>query len=340
MQMTVQYAIPYLTDELPVHRLRIHAAAELVSAPEIINDDSDEEYYKFDISVDGYYSDPLEDATKRKDVAVRALMTKRTTQTCFARASQPLFRSILGSTRLRTGGYSRFFIDGEYTFPFEPTENGSCIEINHITFNTTQRAAANATRAAQPTQDSTRKHNNKKTPNATTPKTPTNTTAGSSKKKPVTPQNKNKNVHGSSVASSSATPHAASSVQPTPSTTDTVDQAPITPSLNEEAFPEIEPSDDEDFTISSSSLQIGRRGANTDSPSEVQKGKRVTTSDSPSKVKKGKRVATGEDNEDAVRHSKRQRKPTAKSAKARTTIQEEAEEVGFGDLEHEEDGED
>lgn len=128
-------------------------------------------------------------------------------------------------------------------------------------------------------------------------------------------------------------------MQPTPSTADTVDQAPITPGLNEESFLELEPSDD-DSTISPSQLQMGRRAANTDSPSEVQKGKRVATSNSPSKAKKGKRVATGEDNEDGVRHSKRQKKPTAKSAKARTTIQEEAEEVGFGDLEPEEEGED
>lgn len=94
--MTIQYAIPYLGDELPVHRLRIHGAADLLGAPRINNADPEQEAYQYEVSITGYYSDTVEDATQRKDPAIRATITRTTTQTCFAQTSRPLFKSILG----------------------------------------------------------------------------------------------------------------------------------------------------------------------------------------------------------------------------------------------------
>ncbi len=352
--MTCQYAIPYLSDDLPVHRLRIHGAAELSMTPLINNDDPAQEAYEFEVSMAGYYSDPVEDAGKRRDATIRAAMTKTTTQTCFARANQPLFKSILSSARLRTGGFSRFFIDGEYTFPFEPTQNGSCIEINHLGFNSTQRQATTTTRAAQPTQDSTRKRNKQKNVSTITSESPA--------KKPVTPKNKNNSgpVHASSVTSSSTTPYAGSSVRATPSTITAVEQAAITPALNDEDFFDLESSDNDDFTISPSQLQMGQRGPRPDSPSQVQgekvvtttdslsqvqkgkraatitspspvqKGKRAATTNSPSQIQKGKRMPVAKDHDEPIRHSKRQKTPIAKGAKPHSTVQEEAEQVGFG----------
>lgn len=298
--MTIQYAIPYLADELPVNRLRIHGAADLLSIPTINNADPEQEAHQFSVSMTGYYSDPVEELAQRKDPAIRAAMTKITTQTCFAQTSRPLFKSILGSPRLTIGG-SRFFIEGEYTFPFEPTRNRSCIEINHISFNSTNKSPATTVKTQRAAQDSARKREVRSP-------SPGNTVASSSRA-PATPQqNTATAVHSSSVASSSRTPYAGSSVHATPSTGNTLDQGPR-PGLNPEDFVEIDPSEDDNVTIT------------------------------PSQNKKGKRVTRANDDGAGIRRTKRQKKATAKAAALHPVIVHEAEEAGFSSLDDGGDGE-
>jgi hypothetical protein len=302
--MTCQYAIPYLADELPVHRLRISGAAELVTVPTTNNDDPAREAYEFEVSMTGYYTDPIDDPNQRGNRALRAAMTHTNTQTCFAPTAKPLFRSILGSDRLHIGN-SRFFIEGGYTFAFGPTENGSCIELSHMGFNATNRTSSTSLQPPQPAADSARRRNVHKKGDASR-------TAASSSSAPVTPQN-NKSVvrnHGSSVASASATPYSGSSVRATPSTSNTSGGHSIAPEYQLDDFLDIE-----DFDMSI-----------------------VQETVSPSQFRKGKRVADGppdiEDGEPVGPRPKRQRKLTAKAA---ALIIDEAEEDGFEELDVDED---
>jgi hypothetical protein len=300
LQLTVQYAIPYHADELPVNRLRIHAAADLKTAPVINSDDPDQEAYQFEVEMTGYYSDPVEDPEQRTNAAVRADMTKTTTQLCFAQTSQRLFTSILGSPNLRVNN-SKLFIEGEYTFAFEATHNHSFIEINHVSFNSTNKTKASATKGPRTAQDSARKR---------VTKSP-NFQAGpaSSSRAPITPQQGARaGNQSSSVASSSRTPYAGSSVQPTPSTTRTLDQPPP-PELGSREFIEIDADDDEEIPIT------------------------------PSQPKKGTRPAKASASGSTVRRGKRQKKATPKAAGLHASIVEEAEEAGFGSFDGGSDGE-
>jgi hypothetical protein len=103
----------------------------------------------------GYYSDPVSDPALRK--SVKSTMTHTNKQTCFAPATDNLFRAILGSQKTRTG--SRFFIEGEYTFAFGPTENGSYIELTHISFNSTNRTDGTTSEIQRPAGDGARRRN-------------------------------------------------------------------------------------------------------------------------------------------------------------------------------------
>jgi hypothetical protein len=205
---------------LPVHRLCIRGAADLVAIP-TINQDTADEAYEFELSMSGYYSDPVEEKDNRKDM--RTSMTHTNNQTCFAPTSKPLFKSILGNTRLRTSSAnpSHFFIEGEYTFAFAPTEKGSCIELTSISFNTTMTRGqgANIPLIAQ-VGDSTRRRNVQKKRPASATTTPI---LADIVNPPVTPQNSRPlRVVGSLLASSKSTAYAGSSVQETPATISTV----------------------------------------------------------------------------------------------------------------------
>jgi hypothetical protein len=300
LQFTVSHAIQYLGDILPVHRLCIRGAADLVAIP-TVNQDTADEAYEFEVSMSGYYSDPVEDKNNRK--GMRSSMTHTNNQTCFAPTSKPLFKSILGSTRLRIGGTnpSHFFIEGEYTFAFAPTENGSCIELASISFNNTitQGQVANISPIAQ-VGDSTRRRNVQKKRGPSIIATPI-------ANPPTTPQNKHSlQVVGSSVASSSkSTPYVGSSVQQTPATISTA----------------TDPAFDQQY-------QFGEY-IDIDNVMPV-----TQETDFSSVLKKGKHAASRDDSEETVRRPKRQRKLTAKAAALHYVI-DEAEEVGFDDLDPE-----
>ena len=83
-----------------------------------------------------YYSNSINNLDIRKNLAIYTTMTYITTQTYFALTNRALFKSILRSSQLRSSN-SRFFLEGEYTFAFKPIENGSCIELTLIGFNST-----------------------------------------------------------------------------------------------------------------------------------------------------------------------------------------------------------
>ena len=300
-QMTAQHVIPYLGDILPVHRLRICGAADLLGVP-TINKDTSEEAWEFEVSMTGYYSDPIDDVSRKKDL--RASMTHTTNQTCFAATHQAIFKSVLGSQSLRPAR-SKFFIEGEYTFAFAPTENGSCIELTYIQYNSTNRGGAPPLESPQPSGDSARRRNVKKKENLPPSTSP-------AKLAPTTPQNNRSNrQYGSSMASSSATPYASTSVHETPSTADTDGHPPIQPVYRFDDFVDID--------------DIMPTALDTVSPSEFRKGK--------GKAKRTTAQAADDDEDivEVARRTKRQRKPTAKAAALQLVV-DEAEVVGIDDL--------
>jgi hypothetical protein len=103
----------------------------------------------------GYYSDPVTDPALCKSVKTTIIHTNK--QTCFAPVTDNLFKAILGSQKTRSG--SRFFIKGEYIFSFGPTENGSYIELIHVSFNSTNRTEGTISELQHPAGDSTRRRN-------------------------------------------------------------------------------------------------------------------------------------------------------------------------------------
>ena len=241
----------------------------------------------------GYYSEPLEDPELRKDSAVRATMTKFTRQLCFASTGSPLFTSVLTGPNLKVTG-SKFFIEGEYTFAYEPDRNHSCIEVNHISFNSTNNTKGtkgSTTKPPRSAQDSARKRD-AKSPNLEPGR-------ASSSRAPTTPQQKTRAGNpSSSIGSSSRTPYAGS-LRPSYAINNQDPWSTSPPEFGSREVVDLAQSADEEVPIT------------------------------PSQRKKGKRPAKANDSGSTVRRGKRQKKATPKAAESYSTIMEEAEEAGL-----------
>jgi hypothetical protein len=134
--------------------LRITGAIKLLDIS-LINKDTGIKSYEFEVYMSGYYLDPIADPALRK--LVKITITHINKQTCFALVTNNLFKAILGSQKTRSG--SRFFIKGEYTFSFGPTENGSYIKLIHVSFNSTNYTDSITSELQRPAGDSTQRRN-------------------------------------------------------------------------------------------------------------------------------------------------------------------------------------
>jgi hypothetical protein len=121
-----------LTNNLPVHQLRIHAATELITIPQYVDSSRT---YEFEGAITGFYSDPAPQAL-RNDKAFRASQTRTKNQYFYAEKS-PKFERTLGSSSMRV--QSRLFIDGYYTFPIEETQEPGYLDLINVSFNSTNR---------------------------------------------------------------------------------------------------------------------------------------------------------------------------------------------------------
>jgi hypothetical protein len=97
----------------------------------------------------GYYPDPVPEYLRR-DRDARAKQTRTRTQYCYAVVG-PRLQATLGSKNLRPN--TKLFIDGDYTFPVQDTQQVGYLDINNVTFNSTNRptigSAAGAGRVPQ-----------------------------------------------------------------------------------------------------------------------------------------------------------------------------------------------
>jgi hypothetical protein len=317
----LQYAIEYLSSELPPHRLRITGAAELQQLP-TINRDNAGESYEFEVKMSGYYSDPLPDPALRR--GARAGMIHTNDQTVFARTSENLLKAVLGSPKTRPG--TKFFIEGEYTFSYGPQENGSYIELTHISFNSTHRTETSTTSANPPIGDSARRRNVKPKNKGSTPQKPVSGPHSfpQQSQSPTTQDVQNQHSVGSVPTSSQQqshpiTPHAGTSIHATPSTKESAKAGLSTPLALAYQL--------DDF------VNIDDLPCSPASPQETI---------SPSEVAKGKRRAHGNvDTEPSATRPKRNRKPTAKATALRFFDLEagdgaEEEEIEISDNEEEE----
>lgn len=132
-KFTATDAISFLSEALPVHHLRIHAAAELYGVP-TFNDSS--RSYEFEADVTGYYNDPTPPSL-RNDRLRKSSMTQTKTQWIYADKNPRLDR-VLGVSNLHAG--TRLFIEGDYTFPSEETMQPGYIEARNVSFNATNRS--------------------------------------------------------------------------------------------------------------------------------------------------------------------------------------------------------
>ncbi|KID81268.1 hypothetical protein MGU_11350 [Metarhizium guizhouense ARSEF 977] len=131
-------AIPLLIDHLPIHQLRINAAAELTCTPRFVDATRT---FEFEAKVTGYYGDPAPQSL-RNDRAFKASQTRTKTQYIYAEQS-PKFDRALGNENLRA--QSRLFIDGFYTFPDEETQQPGYIDLLAVSFNWASKDPVNKT---------------------------------------------------------------------------------------------------------------------------------------------------------------------------------------------------
>jgi hypothetical protein len=142
----VTHAVPFISEELPVHYLHILLAVDLKTAPKL---DADGKTYTFEGTVSGYYSDPVP-ASLRNDRHQRSQSTHITTQYFYADVS-PRLERVLGSSNMKAS--TKVFVDGDYRFPVEADSTPGYVEVRNVTFNATNRttqggAAADGTRAS------------------------------------------------------------------------------------------------------------------------------------------------------------------------------------------------
>lgn len=137
IQFTAFDAIPLATDCLPIHQLRINAAAELTCTPRFVDATRT---FEFEAKLTGYYGDPAPPAL-RNDRAFKASQTRTKTQYIYAEQS-PKFDRTLGSGNLRA--QSRLFIDGFYTFPDEETQQPGYLDLLAVSFNSTNKDPVNS----------------------------------------------------------------------------------------------------------------------------------------------------------------------------------------------------
>ena len=305
----------------------------------------------------GYYSDPVSDPAQRR--LARASMTHTSNQTVFARTSDNLFKAVIGSPKTRPG--SKFFIEGEYTFSYGPQENGSYLELTHLSFNSTHRSDTPTTSVDLPAGDSARRRNVK-------PKGKTVSRASSSSL-PATPRNDHLQA---------STAHQSPLAQPQFGTSGTYIQAqqqvpgpqhlpqqyqqtaaqypqPLQPANAGPAY--FQRQTDTAAPYAGTSMRM--TAASTQSPAgelplplapayqldefvdidnlpSSQAPRREA--DSPSEVARGKRRAQDdEDDERPVARPMRNRRPTVKAAALQFLDTEAAEEVDEGDIEVSED---
>ncbi|KAF5127311.1 hypothetical protein E5D57_008241 [Metarhizium anisopliae] len=125
------------TDYLPIHQLRINAAAELTCTPRFVDA---ARTFEFEAKLTGYYGDPAPPIL-RNDRVFKASQTRTKTQYIYAEQS-PKFDRTLGSENLRA--QSRLFIDGFYTFPDEETQQPGYLDLLAVSFNSTNKDPANS----------------------------------------------------------------------------------------------------------------------------------------------------------------------------------------------------
>ena len=89
----------------------------------------------------GYYPDPVPEYLRR-DRDARAKQTRTRTQYCYAVVG-PRLQATLGSKNLRRN--TKLFIDGDYTFPVQDNQQVGYLDINNVTFNSTNRLTVDST---------------------------------------------------------------------------------------------------------------------------------------------------------------------------------------------------
>jgi len=193
IQFTAFDAIPLLTDHLPIHQLRINAAAELTCTPRFVDATRT---FEFEAKVTGYYGDPAPQAL-RNDRAFKASQTRTKTQYIYAEQS-PKFDRTLGNENLRA--QSRLFIDGFYTFPDEETQQPGYLDLLAVSFNSTNKDPVNKTSSPAKGGSSRRRD----VPLKISPGKQANTSKAPA---PMTPPNSRLPLHSGSSAS---TPHTVS----------------------------------------------------------------------------------------------------------------------------------
>lgn len=141
IQFTAFDAVPLITDHLPIHQLRINAAAELTCTPRFVDATRT---FEFEAKITGYYGDPAPQ-TLRNDRAFKASQTRTKTQYIYAERS-PKFDRTLGNANLRA--QSKLFIDGFYTFPDEETQQPGYLDLLAVSFNSTNKDTVNCAPSA------------------------------------------------------------------------------------------------------------------------------------------------------------------------------------------------
>jgi hypothetical protein len=141
IQFTAFDAIPLIMEHLPIHQLRINAAAEVTCIPRFVDATR---AFEFEAKITGYYGDPAPQAL-RNDRAFKTPQTRTKTQYIYAEKS-PKFDRTLGSKNLRV--QSRLFIDGFYTFPDEETQQPGYLDLLAVSFNSTNRDGVSSASSA------------------------------------------------------------------------------------------------------------------------------------------------------------------------------------------------
>jgi hypothetical protein len=177
IQFTAFDAIPLIMEHLPIHQLRINAAAELTCVPRFVDATRT---FEFEAKITGYYTDPAPQAL-RNDRAFKASQTRTKTQYIYAEQS-PKFDRTLGNKNLRT--QSRLFIEAFYTFPDEETQRPGYLDLLAVSFNSTNKDPVNGASSAARGGSSHRRD----VPLKTTPGKQANKDKGPAPKTPPNPR--------------------------------------------------------------------------------------------------------------------------------------------------------